>query len=353
MKRIITCLLCIALLTTSLCACFADFNFVPFDSTTKEVNTGTAESTPDVTTPEVTAPETTTPEVTTPTQSSADVPPVNNETNIVTYMEYYNFEDACSNLATDVVVATYRGLSIYGLDAFGSTIVEYNFEVKERVLGDAHDQISVYDYKNDIFVNSPMVGSYCSQIFMTPGVDYLLVLDHRPSVYDNTDVYLFVCSIYIDASNIEESRMYSQSIYPHSNKFDFSKADFQQVFEYIKELVKDNTPSVQIDKTLPVNEIIKKSTDILVVKVGKCERKSVDAIRDIGYYTCTVSETLLGSVKPGATIEIKFRNEDVAEGDEIVVALNKTNGLFYQITSLNSIFSTDQKDELASLIANP
>lgn len=348
MKRIITCLLCIALLT-SLCGCFADFNLASLGNTTTSNSTGTVGSTPDVTTPETTTPEVTTTPQNPSDSASSNKPIIKDETYVVNaYMEYLNFEDACKT-ATDVVVATFLGNRHYGLNT-----VEYSFAVKERILGDAPDQINVYVQGVTVFVDSAAVGEYNQQeVYMYHDVDYLLVLDHRPSVYDNTDVYLFICGIYIDASNIEESRMYGQSIYPHSDKFDFSKADFQQVFEYIKELVKDNTPSVQIDKTLPVNEIIKNSTDILVVKVGKCEQKSVDAIRDIGYYTCTVSETLLGSVKPGATIEIKFRNEDVAEGDEIVVALNKRNGLFYQITSLNSIFSTDQKDELASLIANP
>jgi len=343
MKRIITCLLCFALLT-SLCGCFADFNFASPENTTTQNNIDTTE-----TTPEVTTPETTTPEVTTPPQSSADVPAVKDETYVVnTYMEYYNFEDACK-LATDVVVATFLGNRHYGLNT-----VEYSFAVKERILGDAPDQINVYVQAVTVFVDSAAVGEYNQQeVGMYHGVDYLLVLDHRTSIYNNTDIYQFICNIAIDASNIEESRMYNQSIYPHSNQFDFSKADFQQVFEYVKELVKDNTPSVQIDKTPPVIEIIKNSTDILVVKVGKCEQKVVNAFRDTGYYTCTVNETLLGSVKPGTTVEILFRNEDVTEGDEIVVALNNPNGTsFYKITSLNSIFSTDQKDELASLIAN-
>ena len=344
MKRIITCLLCFALLT-SLCGCFADFDLASLGDTTTTNSTGTAESTPETTTPEVTA----TPQ--NPSDSaSSNKPIIKDETYVVnTYMEYYNFEDACKT-ATDVVVATFLGNRHYGLNT-----VEYSFAVKERILGDAPDQINVYVQGVTVFVDSATVGEYNQQeVYMYHGVDYLLVLDHRVSVYNNTDLYQFICGIYINASNIEESRMYSQSIYPHSNKFDFSKADFQQVFEYVKELVKDNTPSVQIDKTPPVIEIIKNSTDILVVKVGKCEQKVVNAFRDTGYYTCTVNETLLGSVKPGTTVEILFRNEDVTEGDEIVVALNNPNGTsFYKITSLNSIFSTDQKDELASLIANP
>lgn len=262
------------------------------------------------------------------------------------YMVYLDFEDACA-LATDVVVASFDGSRPYG-----SSFTEYSFTVKDRLLGNAPEQINVYAMDVDISVENESVGSYNEQeLFLEHDTDYLLVLDHRMSVYNEVDIYQFVCNIVIDVSELSDSTMYNQPIFSHSEAFDFTTSDASDAVEYVRDLVKDNTPSAQPTKTPDIDEVIAASTDILVVNVNECVKSVINDFRNTGFYSCSVTESLKGSISAGETIQILFRNEDVTEGDSIIVALNNHDGAYYyRLTTLNSIISLDQKDALASLI---
>ncbi len=264
-------------------------------------------------------------------------------------MDYLNFENACK-LATDVVVATFTGSRPYG-----ASYTEYSFTVKDRLLGNAPEEINVYAMDINIFVENESVGAYNEQeLFLEHNTDYLLVLDHRVSVYNEVDIYQFVCNIVIDVSKVSNSTMYNQSIVAHSQDLDFSKTDTQTTLAYVKELVKDNTPSSQPVANPAVNDIISSSTDILVVTVKKCEKTVINDFRDTGFYSCEVSETLKGNIEAGETIQILFRNADVTEGDTIIVALNNyDDATYYRLTSLNSIFTLDEKTTFLSQKETP
>lgn len=254
-------------------------------------------------------------------------------------MDYLTFENACE-LATDVVVATFTGSRPYG-----ASFTEYSFTVKDRLLGEAPNEINVYAMDVNILVEHESVGAYNEQeLFLEHNTDYLLVLDHRVSVYNEVDIYQFICNIVIDVSDVSDSTMYNQSIVAHSANFDFSKTDTLSTLTYIEELVKDNQPSSQPIKNPEVSDIKSSSTDILIVTVGKCEKTVITDFRNTGFYSCTVNETLKGNISAGDTIQILFRNADVEEGDKIIVALNNyDDATYYRLTSLNSIFSVDEK----------
>ena len=263
------------------------------------------------------------------------------------YMEYMSFEDAC-NLATDVVIATFTGARPYG-----ASYSEYSFIVKENLLGEASGQINVYAKDIDVIVENAAVGSYNEQqLFLEHNTDYLLVLYHNASVYDEVDVYQFICNIVIEMSNLSNSKMYNQSIALHSAKFDFLTADSDATVKYVEDLVKNNKASVQRAEALSMSEVLSMSTDILVISVDKCNKTVVNDFRNTGFYSCTVIETLKGSIAGGLTVEVLFRNADVIEGDVIIVALNNyDNATYYRLTTIGSIFDANEKDAIISLLA--
>ena len=244
MKKIVICILCLSWLM-SFTGCL--------QQQPNDANSTTADNTPD------------TNDSTTPDNSANSNPPydfgkTDGEYTVNAYMEYLTFEDACE-LATDVVVATFTGCRPYG------AATEFSFTVKERLLGNAPEQINVYVMGTTVFVDDASVGNYNQQeMFLYHDTDYLLVLDHRVSIYNEVDIYQFVCNIAIDVSNIESGKMYNQPISAHSSKFDFSKADAQTTITYIQNLVKNNTPSAQPVKDPSTNEIMSTSTDVVVVQ---------------------------------------------------------------------------------------
>lgn len=331
MKKIVICILCLSLLM-SFTGCL--------QQQPNDANSTTADNTPATN-------DSTTPDNSANSNPAYDFGKTDGEYTVNAYMEYLTFEDACE-LATDVVVATFTGCRPYG------AATEFSFTVKERLLGNAPEQINVYVMGTTVFVDDASVGNYNQQeMFLYHNTDYLLVLDHRVSIYNEVDIYQFICNIAIDVSNIESGKMYNQPISAHSSKFDFSKADAQTTITYIQNLVKNNTPSAQPVKDPSTNEIMSTSTDVVVVRVNKCDKEVITNFRDTGFYSCTVTETLKGSIPSGETIEILFRNADVSEGDVIIVALNNYDqAIYYRLTSLNSIFSVNQKDAIASLIQN-
>ena len=284
----------------------------------------------------------------TPPNNSSDICLNDNSYVIEGLMEYLYFEDACE-LATDVLVATFTGSRPYGASA---SITEYSFTVKNRLLGNAPEQINVYAMDAEIVVENESVAPYNAQgLFLEHNTDYLLLLDHRVSVYNETDIYQFVCNIYIDFSDINKSMMYNQPIALHSPTFDFANTDTDSVLAYVKELVKNNTPSPQPVKNPELKDIITVSTDIVVITVNSCDKKVINAFRNTGFFTCTIEETLKGTLSVGDSIQVLFKLENVSEGDKIIVALNNyDNATYYRITSLNSIFSTDEKSKLLSFI---
>ena len=272
------------------------------------------------------------------------------ESFVTTYMEYMTFDIACDSFATDVVIATYEG---HGPSVQGFS--EYRFSVKERILGNAPSDLNVYAEVAMIYVEHPSVGYYqANGLFLTPGTDYLLVLTHEVSVYYEKDIYLFLCNIIIDVSEIADSKMFGQSIIPHSPNFDFSTADLDSTVEYIKELAKDNYSPTALEANPDINTVVSSSEDVVVVKVGECVDTRVTAFRKLGYYLCTVSETLKGEASTEETIIVIFNLDEVEPGETVIVALEHfmthKNCDWYQLSSKNSVISVDEKEKVIAAI---
>lgn len=334
MKKIIILMMC-CIMVFSLVGCSVDSLQTP-STTNDNAENNTLKNLPDI-------------EETEPSGAVDNSPSYNLTNNDQDYvvsanMDYLNFENACK-LATDVVVATFTGSRPYGV-----SYTEYSFTVKDRLLGNAPKKINVYAMDINIFVDNESVGAYNEQeLFLEHNTDYLLVLDHRVSVYNEVDIYQFVCNIVIDVSKVSNSTMYNQSIVAHSQNLDFNKTDTQSTLAYVKDLVKNNTPSSQPVANPAVDDIISSSTDILVVTVGRCEKTVINDFRDTGFYSCEVNEVLKGNIQACETIQILFRNTDVNEGDKIIVALNNYDDAnYYRLTSLNSIFALDEKTTFLS-----
>ncbi len=266
--------------------------------------------------------------------------------NMMASMEYLTFEDACE-LVTDAVVATFEGSRPYG-----ASFTEYEFTVKNRLLGNAPESICVYAMDINVYVGHESLSGYNEQeLYLEHGKDYLLLLEHWTSVYNKVDKYHFICNIVIDTDTISNSTMYNQPIISHSSGFDFAHSDLQSTTAYISELIKNNKPSAQPAKINNLNDLVSLSTDIVVVTVDKLEQTVKNDFRDTEFYSCTVNETLKGNIQVDSQIEIIFFSGSVQPGDEIIVALNNyDNATYYRLTSKESVMPTNKKSEILSII---
>lgn len=258
---------------------------------------------------------------------------------------YRTFEQAFGD-ATDVVVATFVGARPYS-----ASYMELEFEVKDRILGSAGENIRVYAQDINIKMSSDI--SYSAQdLYLEKGKEYMFPLYHRVSVYNSVDFYEIIANTVVDMSELINSKMYNQPLSAHIKGFDLAANDSKALIEYVKELVKNNEPSSQIPEMTELKDVVALSTDVLHVTVQSLNRVVTSDFRDTAFYICKVEEALKGDLKEGETVEIIFFNGTVKEGDEIIVALdNKNESTIYSLTSKESVFDLQEKDNISALIS--
>ena len=277
-------------------------------------------------------------------------PSGNGDYEVQASVAYYSFEEACER-ATDVVVATFEGTR-----PFGAFYTEYCFYVKETIVGNAKGKISVIKTVMKNSANETVEGYNSSPLFLEYNKDYMLIILNETTVYSKMDYYSFICNLVIDVENIGNSTMYNQPLALHSKTFDFSKADKSAVIDYIKKFVKDDPTfsPVKFAADPSMEDVIAESSNILVVEINECTRNVVSHTRDTGFYNCKVLETMKGFINSGTTIQIIFSNDDVSEGDTVIVALSNTGrSSYYSLTSRNnSIIPVEQKEAAKAIIEN-
>jgi len=255
------------------------------------------------------------------------------------------FEDALG-FATDVVIA-----QCVGSRPFGRTLTEFEFEVSERVKGNAADRIFIY-------VNNTLVSSYApGNISFNTETEYLLPLQRLTSPNWNTheDGFFFLDNIVIDLDDLSQSTMRNDSLNDHSEVLDFNDDSLtrETIIAYVDTLTRDNPPVRDIIRSENIKDIINGSPYVLVVEINELSstQPTPSDWADTEFYNVTIVEALKGSARIGAELTIVFRSGTVFLGEQHIVAVDR-NYSWSSFTSRNSLFSMDQLDEIIEIIDN-
>jgi len=274
-------------------------------------------------------------------------------------LEYVGFEEALKD-ATDVVVAQYVGSR-----PFGEKLTEYEFEVLDRVLGDAADRIFIYE-ANDVSItvsgDRHRIIYRPGEITFIPEIDYLLPLMSLDSVYSNTreNGFRLIDNIVINLDEPSNSTMYNEPLNPHSRRLDFDNSQISrdQIISRVQRLTRRNTPAEDFIRSEDIADIINGSPYVLVVEVGEVLRLSGEGSggadwRSTDIYYVTLIESLKGDIVVEDELVIVFLADSVFLSERHIVAVRqRPDGSFYHLTSRNSLFSMDQLGEILEIIDN-
>ena len=271
---------------------------------------------------------------------------------------YRTFDDAISEVSTDVVIAQYIRSR-----RFGRNLTEFEFSVSDRILGNAADRIFVYASNTDTHIVSGgdvSLGYRPNEITFDRGVDYLLPLSKISNVYANThdDGFRFIRVIAVDLDNPSNSVMYNEPLASHSEVLDFNgQLSREEIISWVEGLTQDNPLALDFIRSEDIEDIINESPYVLVIEVGDSESLLRDSNRgdwvSTDLYNVTVIESLKGDIDVGAELVVIFFANTVLPGEQHIVAVEQIpEGSFYQFTSRNSLFSLDNLDEIVAIIEN-
>lgn len=271
---------------------------------------------------------------------------------------HFTFEEAVTELTTDVVVAQFVRQR-----QFGENLIEFEFAVTERILGTAADRIFVYEESNLI---ATVIGGE-REIVFRPGdmtfnleTEYLLPLIKHSTIYSKTheDGYLFVSNIAIDLNAPFNSVMYNEPLSQHTNQIDFNNdVSRDRIISYIDELTKNNTPSKnEFIRSDVMNDIISESPYVWVIEINEpfrlsSEQSTTDWM-DTDIYYGTVLQVLKGDTSIGYEFTMIFFADTVKPGEHHIVAIEspREGSTNYRFTSRNSLFNIEKLEEIKLLL---
>ena len=177
-------------------------------------------------------------------------------------------EEALEWFTTDIVIAQYVGHR-----PFGRSLVEFEFVVVDRILGDAADRIFLYTGESSCFTAH---GGFT----FNHGTDYLLALESIDSAYSkmHIDGFRLVDNIIIDLNSPQNSPLFkSPTIIPSEGLDLISDATMQQILSYIREITKNIVP---LENTLirsdVIGDILHGSPYVLIVEINRVRRLTSD-----------------------------------------------------------------------------
>lgn len=276
---------------------------------------------------------------------------------------YRTFEEALVELVTDIVIVQYVGHR-----PFGESLMEFEFTVSERILGDATERIFVYTQNN---INAHVLGHEYEINFLPgeltfiSGNDYLLPLRRINSPYSNTydevDEFVFVYNIMIDLEDPSNSVMYSEALDYHSIGMSFDEeTPTREIISFVEELAdqiedKGRWKPVFIRSEI-MEDIIKGSPYIWVVEINdplslNSEVPPSDWM-SIDIYYVRVVQSLKGDTAVGEEMVVIFFADTVLPGEQHIVAVTPINkgDTWHDFTSRNSLFRTDQLEEIMQIL---
>ena len=265
---------------------------------------------------------------------------------------YRTFEETLE-MANNVVIVEYLGK-----ERIDRTFTEYKFNVCERLLGNADDEISIYQGRILIHMISDGKDEYSyldDEYPMIVGHRYLLPLYGYNTVYFEKPRYYFLSGLAIDLTSLSQSVMYGkQNIASHVKGLNLNQTTVDYVQTYVKSIVQDNSRFNPKSDAKDLKELISMSPDIFVVKVGRVVDIIESPERNCELRDCVVKDILKTDDAEVLTeIAIKFFQNTVDEGDEVIVFL-EGDGAMYLLSSRNTyvdcVQSVDKKEEFIAMI---
>jgi len=295
--------------------------------------------------------------------------------------QYFTFEEALLEFPpTDVVIVEYVGHR-----PFGENLLEFEFIVLDRILGDAADRIFVYEER----VEARVMGYERSVEFIpgdfsfTHGTEYLLPLRKINSPYSklHEDGFTFMFNIAINLDEPASSMMYSEPLYLHAEGLEFSRnVSEQEIVSYISELTIDDPPRRTFIRSEKMEDILYESPYVFVVEIGEPVRLSHEMSNrnwrmPNDLYNVTIVQVLKGYIDVeyvetraaaariaaqeqdataiGAGFVVTFFADTVFPGERHIVAgvPIEDGSAWFDFTSRNSLFGMDQLDEIVAILA--
>jgi len=273
-------------------------------------------------------------------------------------VEYISFEEALG-LATDLVIAQYIGSK-----AFGENLVEFEFYVKENLLGYASSRIFIYVDKTFGYHVSNnekhfMVDNY--EIKFHKEVYYLLplVAINNPLASIDENGFTLILNTVINLNDLTESTMYGENLIHHSTDFDFEYHNNpEKIISFVVEITRYNTPIKRYIQSNDLSEIILNSQNVLKIEINEPlrlyhEQITTDWIKTDLYYF-TVLEVLKGYVIGYSDNVITLPANFAQVSDKFLVAVNpiREGSSWFDLTSRTSIFSLDYFYEINKILEN-
>ena len=261
--------------------------------------------------------------------------------------DYFTFEEALLEFATDIVIVQYASSR-----PFGYNLTEFEFIVLERILGDSTDRILVRE-----------VSHWGGGLEFSHGVDYILPLMRANSPYlnidDDRDRFVFLRNTVIDLEEPVNSVMYSESLDSHVGTTNLVESTSAEEIISFVEAIAEQIQNKQRRELIfthseEIQDIIDASPYVLVVEVNAPFRLSYEQTVNEGgltdLYYVNVVQSLKGDFNGEAVIA--FSADTVFTGEKHIVAVQSTregsNWFFF--TSRNSLFSINQLDEIMLIL---
>ena len=275
---------------------------------------------------------------------------------------YSSFEDILMRESTsDVVIARYIRSR-----RFGKTLVEFEFEVVDRVFGSAADRIFIYtqrDVETTVIHDSLSITYSQGDLSFTRGTSYLLPLQRLAHPHANTheDGFVFLNDIVVDLDAPANSTMYHQPLAKHSEGLDFNDETVTRegIISYIEKLTRDKPPARDLIRSMEMEDIIKDSPYVWVVEITELDRLSSDVPHSdwmsTDLYYVRIVQDLKGEADVADELIITFGADTVQLGEQHIVAvepLEEGAHHWFVFTSRNSLFSMDDLDEIMEIIEN-
>jgi len=273
---------------------------------------------------------------------------------VVVSLDYLTFEQALES-ATDVVIAQYLRSR-----PFGKYLLEFEFLVSDRILGEASERIFVYvdtSVGNHIIGASYKVSYHPENIALFPGTNYLLPLVsiNHPLANTHEDGFMFIRNIVIDLDKPERSFMYSEPLASHTDYLDHD-ASPDDIVEIVQELTQDNEVILS-PRLESLEDILLFSPYVFVVEINEpfslsSEQRTTDW-RKTDLYNVIVSQIVKGEREIGFEGVIEFAAGTVFTGEQHIVAVEAISegSLWFRMTSRNSLFQISQLKEITEILS--
>jgi len=269
---------------------------------------------------------------------------------------YRSFDDALL-LSTDVVIANFVKQR-----PFGVSLIELEFRVVDRILGNAADIIYIYLSQNEVSIISGVGEASYNQGNLAFGteVNYILVLRRLEGATLKTheDGYIIIADIAINIDDPTLSTMYNEPLSRHSKELDFSSRSLSkdQIVTFIKEATINNQLAREHIRSDKIEDIINGSPFVFVVEIDEPRRlmnqQATHDWMETDIYYCTVVKALKGDFGIENAIAVIFYANTVKKGEQHIIAIEplEKGSTTFLFTSKNSLFRMEQLEEIMAII---